>query len=374
MNSHITKTKQLQNHLEVHWDNQQISHFDYLWLRDNCASAFHPSTKERNFDLLSISDDIAPASIDVTNETLSITWQNDNHTSVYSIEWLLQNDYTNLQAEVSENKFKSKSWLSDYGENIIEIQYEQLLNDDAALSEWLIKLHNVGLVLVRNMAEDGLEKIALRIAHMRETNFGITFNVRSKPNPNNQAYTSEALPLHTDLPNQELPPGFQFLHCLNNQSTGGESIFVDGFAVAEHIRQHHPEEFKILSECTIPFRFHDDNWDLFERKSVISLNKGAIDEINYNAHIATTFRLSKEMMRPFYRAYRLFMSIMRDPTFLIKFKLSSKEMVVFDNRRVLHGRTEFDPQTGARHLRGCYIDRGDLKSRIRVLKSRLAKP
>ncbi len=42
-------------------------------------------------------------------------------------------------------------------------------------------------------------------------------------------------------------------------------------------------------------------------------------------------------------------------------------MVVFDNRRVLHGREAFDPASGYRRLLGCYVDRGEWDSRIRVL-------
>ncbi|WP_312881095.1 TauD/TfdA family dioxygenase [Rhizobium leguminosarum] len=43
------------------------------------------------------------------------------------------------------------------------------------------------------------------------------------------------------------------------------------------------------------------------------------------------------------------------------------EMVIFDNRRVLHGRTAFDPMTGHRLLKGFYVDRGEFDSRIRML-------
>ena len=42
-------------------------------------------------------------------------------------------------------------------------------------------------------------------------------------------------------------------------------------------------------------------------------------------------------------------------------------MMVFDNRRVLHGRTAFDASTGHRRLLGIYVDRDVLDSRIRVL-------
>jgi gamma-butyrobetaine dioxygenase len=34
----------------------------------------------------------------------------------------------------------------------------------------------------------------------------------------------------------------------------------------------------------------------------------------------------------------------------------------------LHARTEFDPTSGARHFKGCYVDRDELLSRIHVLQ------
>jgi gamma-butyrobetaine dioxygenase len=40
----------------------------------------------------------------------------------------------------------------------------------------------------------------------------------------------------------------------------------------------------------------------------------------------------------------------------------------FDNYRVLHGRSEFDPNSGPRHLQGCYLDRDDVLSRLRTLE------
>ena len=54
-------------------------------------------------------------------------------------------------------------------------------------------------------------------------------DVRSILKPNNQAYIADALPLHTDLPNQETPPG-RLLHTLENDAEGGLSTFADGYA------------------------------------------------------------------------------------------------------------------------------------------------
>jgi gamma-butyrobetaine dioxygenase len=40
---------------------------------------------------------------------------------------------------------------------------------------------------------------------------------------------------------------------------------------------------------------------------------------------------------------------------------------MFDNRRLLHGRTAFDTNEGERHLQGCYIDSDGPRSLYRVL-------
>ena len=53
----------------------------------------------------------------------------------------------------------------------------------------------------------------------------------------------------------------------------------------------------------------------------------------------------------------------------IEFKMEPGDMVSFNNRRVLHARNEFDPNTGERHLQGTYIDLDDFYSRYRVLGS-----
>lgn len=355
--------------LSAEWDDGRRSAFDYLWLRDNCASAFHPSTRERNFNLLSVSDAVTPTSTTLTDSALRIVWSEGAGESSFAFDWLRANDYSRLHGD-GEAMFRPTAWDASYGDNIVAADYADLIESDAALLAWLLQLQNRGLVLVNAMpAEEGaLEATARRIAHLRETNFGVTFDVRSKPNPNNQAYTSEALPLHTDLPNQELPPGYQFLHCLQNDAVGGDSVFVDGFAIAEALRREQRGHFDALSQNLIPFRFHDGGHDLRSRRAVIALDAGGeVDEINYNAHLAATFMLPARVMRGYYLAYRAFMRMLNDARFVARFKLAAGSMAVFDNRRVLHGRGEFNPQSGGRRLRGCYVDRGDLKSRIRVL-------
>ena len=74
-------------------------------------------------------------------------------------------------------------------------------------------------------------------------------------------------------------------------------------------------------------------------------------------------------MQKFYKSYRRFASLVHDKKFSIHFKLESGDIFCFNNRRILHGRTEYDPNSGHRHLQGYYLDRDELQSRINYLKN-----
>lgn len=206
------------------------------------------------------------------------------------------------------------------------------------------------------------------IGFKRPSNFGTLFEVVSKPDPNNLAYTSVALPLHTDLPNQTLIPGYQFLHCISNDAPGGESTFADGFCICDAFRARFPDYFATLSQVEIPFRFHDEGSDIRSRRTIISVaDDGRFETLAFNAHIADIPDLPAEQVVGFYAAYQALMKTVRDPGFVVQHRLVPGEMVIFDNRRVLHGREAFDPAGGLRHLRGYYIDATEVDSRLRVL-------
>ncbi|WP_084784118.1 TauD/TfdA family dioxygenase [Marinobacterium aestuarii] len=355
--------------LHITWSDGKRSKYHYLWLRDNCSSAFHAITEERTFDLLSVSDDIRPTAVSIDGDKLHIDWSEGDHRSSYSFDWLRKYAYSVDFAQ--DRSGRVESWDKRFVDVIPQGEHEAIMHSDAALLTWMEDLARYGLALVRNMpaTNEAVVETAERIGYLRRTNFGLTFDVRSVPKPSNQAYTADALPLHTDLPNHETPPGYQFLHCLNNESSGGESIFVDGFRVLEDIRVNAPEAFELLANQQIPFRFHDDDYDIREHRPVISLNYlGEVTELKYNAHLADIFDLPEDVMHEYYLAYRLLMRQLRDPRYMIQLRLGGGDMVVFDNRRVLHGRRQFDPSTGLRHLRGTYVDRTEFRSRLRVLR------
>ena len=50
------------------------------------------------------------------------------------------------------------------------------------------------------------------------------------------------------------------------------------------------------------------------------------------------------------------------------------DLHIFDNQRVLHGRTEFDPTRGERHLQQCSVNRNEFHNTIRTLAAGLEHP
>ena len=355
--------------LEIRWSDGTVGEFPYLWLRDTDPAGFHPQTGERAFDLTSVALDIAPDEAAIEGDALVIRWPDSTAASRFDLGWIKAHRPGVARPDPAD--LAPVVWRGNLGaDGVPRHGADAILGSDGALSDWVADTRRHGLSIVEGLADDpeaGLA-IARRVGHLRETNFGLTFEVISKPDPNNLAYTADALPLHTDLPNQELPPGYQFLHCLANEAEGGGSSFCDGLAVARDLAERDPGAFETLATVAVPFRFHDADTDIRSRKTVIRRDdRGKVSEVCFNAHIADILDLDPGRLMAFYRAYRLFMEMTRDPAYRIALKLKAGEMVVFDNRRVLHGREAFDPSTGFRHLRGCYVDRGEWDSRLRVL-------
>jgi gamma-butyrobetaine dioxygenase len=354
--------------LDVTWTDGTETTYPTIWLRDNCPSGLHPQTQERLLDLLSLDPSPVLQTAELDDDRIHLSYA-DGHASEMPVALLAEHRPGRPAPDPAA--IAPVLWRADLTvAGIPRFAATRLLEDNAALNSWMQQTARYGISIITDLADRlaaGIE-VAERIGFLRRTNFGTTFEVVSMPDPNNLAYTSVSLPLHSDLPNQEVPPGFQFLHCLANEAAGGGSLFADGFALAEDLRVEDPSAFQRLCEVPIPFRFHDAEADIRVREPVITLNRlGEVIEIRYNAHIAGIFDMPAAAMPDYYRAYRAFMAKTRDPKYRLAFKLERGEMVVFDNRRILHGRDAFDPSTGFRHLHGCYVDRGEFNSRLRVL-------
>jgi gamma-butyrobetaine dioxygenase len=356
--------------LRIRWADGGEQTLERFWLRDNCpcAECLHADTQERTFDILQAPDSLSVSHAELAADGgLEVVWQPGGHVSHYPAAWLRR--FRQDAAAVSPGQ-ATATWDAESLPVPPVVTYADYMGDDAALARWLRELMEKGVVLLSGapLTEGEILKVAERVAPPRDTNFGLIFDVRSKPNPNNSAYTALGLAAHVDLPNWERPPDYQLLYCLENGAEGGDTFLVDGFRVAEALRQRAAEDFFVLSETPVDFRFHDETQDIAHLAPVIGLDaSGRLRDIRFNMWIMDAVRLPEAQMAAFYKAYRHFARLLREARFEMRLRLRPGQMLTFDNRRVLHGRTAFDPNSGPRHLQGTYLDRDLVLSRLRVL-------
>jgi gamma-butyrobetaine dioxygenase len=354
--------------------NGEMVYFNYFWLRDNCATSWDSSTQERTFDILDEADDLHATSASVNQDILDVIWS-DGYQSRYDQNWLSRWHKGESHGDLAVRT--RKSWYGDHYPNMARFTYADVITNPASVADWAEAMLDEGVALIQGMpnSDEGLKTLCELFGTVRPSFSGYTFDVKSKANPENLAYTSKALELHTDLPAEELAPGLQFLHCRANDAQGGNSLFVDATTVAKVLKQTCPAYFKILTEYAVPYRYTTHYQDVRTKQRIIELdpNNGEVSGINFSQHLADVFDFSQREMDTFYPAFRKFGQMLQDSKYLMTFRLNAGECIVFDNHRIAHGRASFAKGSGARHLRGCYVDRGDLRSVYRVLRAKYPK-
>lgn len=250
--------------------------------------------------------------------------------------------------------------------------WPELVNEPALLAA-LEDFLRLGFIIVEQtpVERDSILQVAARFGHVRETNFGRYFEVYDRPKSNDLAYRAVALGPHTDNPYRMPVPGIQLLHCLANETTGGLSTLADSLAAAEVLRAEDPLAYQLLSQVPVRFRFVDPETDMVTFRPLLEVNAlGDMIGLHYSPKLDELPLMSDSDTRRYHRARQRLAALFSDTAFELRFRLQPGELMMFDNNRVLHGRTAFDPTEGLRHLQGCYIDRDGPRSRYRVLKAR----
>ncbi len=358
----------------VHWMDQQSSRFHPLWLRDNCACniCLHSVTREHLIDILDLCLDIKADQVSLdADRALVINWCHDRHVSVFNPGWLFA--HSGLMPQQSSESFMWTS--SELAEPISFSAIDQQISDDLLL-EMLLVVERTGLVRIRNFgsSRDTVEALGLRIGPLRETHFARIFDVVSRVDGDSNAYTSGRLSAHTDIPTRESPPGLQVLHCLVADAKGGESTMTDGFKVAADLADQFPQDFAILSSLKWCFANRAGDTDYRWQAPIINVDDaGKVFEVRLLPFSRAPLMTEYQNIEPAYRALKRFMQMANSPDYQMRYTFSAGDILIFDNRRILHGREEFFPQSGDRHLRGLYLDRDDMHSTIRMHTHRLSR-
>ena len=140
----------------------------------------------------------------------------------------------------------------------------------------------------------------------------------------------------------------------------------------EHVRNE-KEIFETL--VNIPLRFRDKDYTQEAHRSfyapAITLTKdGDYNDIRFSVATMDALDCHPDIMDKVYKAHHKFGNLLHDDKFQIKFRLEKGDIFSFNNRRLLHGRTEFNPNSGHRHLQGYYMDRDEIIARLNFLKTK----
>ena len=89
--------------------------------------------------------------------------------------------------------------------------------------------------------------------------------------------------------------------------------------------------------------------------------------MRYSTRVDFVPPIDQEELDIFYKARKLLSDLYSSSQFEIKFKLKPGDVMMFDNHRLLHGRTSYDSNEGSRHLQGCYLDFDSTDGKLRHL-------
>ncbi|GAB0132820.1 hypothetical protein EsDP_00001246 [Epichloe bromicola] len=367
-------------------------------LRDSCACAAckDPSSGQKSFASTEIPADIGIASARATEHGLAITFSNDvarfasqGHEMILPwthIQSALRRRAPRRDSRRTSRPSHKEAVLGRTGvqywdarvlaQHVRKIDYAAFMEPGSpAFWDVVIDILRLGIVYLRNVPRDesSVVSITTRIANIRETFYGRTFDVRAKPNAENVAYTSGHLGLHQDLSYLSPPPMIQVLHCMDNSCSGGESLFSDGERAGRLLWPFVKTSRRMapLAEHPVPYQYDKNGYFYRAERSVIDHDdENGFAGVYWSPPFQGRYRYDDDSaaatvdLRDWIAPARVFEGLVNHRDAVHSYKMEQGECVLFDNLRVMHGRNAFDAAAGgARWLRGAYIAAEDFLSR-----------
>lgn len=362
--------------IAVTFDTGQQAEFHRMTLREHSPDpeTTHPVTREQQKQLCEFPEDVTISQAAITTDgDVQVSFQPEGLQVTYAAGWLYY-WYRQGQQLYEPRHTRKILWGRELNAAVLAGDHtfnaEQITTDPATRRDWLVHLNQYGFNLSTNWpCEDAtIDKIAALIGPVRDTNFGRIFDVQTRPNADSNAYTAMGLPAHTDLCTREYLPGLQVLQCMANNAPGGETLLVDGYQLAAYLKEHYPADYEVL--CTVPIPAGNKAKDTDYRTCLPvfqTIPNGEVFEVRVNPWLRAPMTYELEKVEAVYQALRRLFACCELPELQIRFKLGPGDAIVFDNRRILHGRTAIQlDATTHRHLRGCYLEREELYSQLLI--------
>ncbi|KAI1391558.1 Clavaminate synthase-like protein [Hypoxylon trugodes] len=361
--------------------DRPVRYLNRHYLRDacECSHCVNPDSGQKKFSTCDVPVELPIEKVTkIADGGLEIVWKDDfltrdNHVSQYSSDTIA---YKRIPIPRHRPKLWDKRMLK---KDRLTLDYDQWLAGKDEFLSGLRVLRTHGILFLRNVppSEESVVSIANQIGNLQETFYGRTWDVRSKPNAENIAYTSSFLGLHQDLLYMQSPPRIQLLHCLENTCEGGESLFTDGLRAACLMKLGPERLYRSLLNRRLKYHYTKHSHHYEYQRPVIEENRHtgfqAFWSPPFQASVQTVCgkRQGGSVYNTWLEAATRFRQLLEDDMWMYEYKMQPGECVLFDNLRVLHGRKQFDTGSGSRWLKGAYIAHDVFISKIRVLAQQL---
>jgi len=351
--------------LILHWQGGGESRFPWFWLRDHGQdpASLDPDTLQRRVDTFTIAEDIRGSETTVLAEgrVLEVNWPDGSPASRFEADFLAAMAVPLPDAE--QRLWSARQPLPQEQ----PIAFADLQGEGDGLRRCLERLQHDGFVVISGAPTDEASARQLfgHFGYIRETIFGGLWSLSAEiQDHDDTAYSTQYLEPHTDATYSHDAPGLQCFLCQEFDGTGGESILVDGFALAEEMRAEQPELFQILSEVTVPGRYVEPGVHLRAERPPFRLDEqGRLLQVTFNNYDRAPFLLEPARMQAFYAAYKDFHARIIERDNWLTIPLRPGMALIFDNWRLLHGRMGY---TGKRVFCGCYHNHEDFESALRA--------
>ncbi|KAH3901020.1 related to Probable oxidoreductase AIM17 [Saccharomycodes ludwigii] len=398
-------------------------------------NSVNPVTKQKLFNTGSLLKNIGfhcqPKRIQVSEcgGFVNIEW-NDGDKFMYPYRFFVKYSGSSEISKLKDNKiFPHRQILWDSTklqqqmttDDGLTVDYEKFMNDDYVQYLTLLNMNKYGLAFIKNVPavnsssnspdnDSVLVSIVDKIGgFVVPTVYGNVFKFDATNTDTNThtniAFSEGKLPLHNSLTYLENTPGWHLLHSIKNvgDELEGVNYFVDGFNAAKYVRELDTAAYQALTNVPINFRFRQGDRRYYQSKPLIQEHESdnnnvllssyneLIKEINYSplnqapftfgiwnkgtngdAVVTDKNKLTQRFeFEDFLRGLETFEDFIDKPDNQFRIKTPSNTVVIFNNRRVLAGRSGFGKSN--RVMNGCFMDNDPTISRLIYLEEKYGK-
>lgn len=338
---------------------EKLLRFNPHWLRFNCHLCKDKSSGQRTIISDSVPLDLRIKNVKLVDEAnVSIEWNDESKQlpSELKLSFLI-NHHPHETPERERFRPCTEMVFFDY-QKFHDSRSGHRNNTE--ILRWYEHMALNGVSVIRNVGtkESMARHVAEMIGSVQRTIYGEDFDVKVEKAVTNVAQRDVELPLHMDLPYYESPPGLQLLHCIqfDSEIKGGESLLLDSFATLEDFRKLHPSYFEHLAKIPGSWQYlivgHQKQEVMIRSHPLIRVNHlNQIVGFTWSPNQEAPLRnVSEEKVKDFYESYLCLASFLKKSKNVIEYRLQPGELLVFNNRRFLHGRNSFTSMKGSRHL------------------------